>query len=493
VSRIDQVPTPPGAGLDPGRRVRRQGASLSLRGGDAEAPTMESLMDPATKSLGEALKITFRLLQLAIVVLVGLYVLSGGQTVNEAERGVRVVLGRVASSDLAPGFHLSWPEPIGELVKVQTGEQRRELTREFWPSMTESEETAIAGKEGVQSLASGGRDSLDPDADGHLLTADGNVAHARWTVTYRRRESDAAINLRNINPEFEDQIVAAMVRRAIVKAAASVTIDELLKNTPDASIRKPGARTVETIARDAAQEALDKVEAGIQIQQLTLNQRIPPRPVMTAFNQVQSAQSDASKSIEDARQQAQNTLLNVAGQGAEPILRAIDAYETALAAGDDAASRARLAEIDALLQNQTVAIGSEQVVPNTFGQVSRTVAEAREYRTTLVSRTKSEVSAFLAKREAFKANPLVMIEADWRGALTEFLRRDTVQEWVLPPADQMKGFVLMLNRDPAIAREQEQKRNESEAKKAEEARQLRQQQEWSRERFDANRTTEAQQ
>lgn len=481
---------PDDASRDP-RRSRRAGASVSLRDAGVEgAPTMEALMDPATKSLGDALKITFRLLQFSIVVLVALYVLSGGQSVNESERGVRVVLGKIVASDLPPGFHLSWPEPIGELVKVPTGEERREINKPFWPNITESEETAIAGKEGVQSLAAGGSDSLDPDADGHLLTADGNIVHARWTVTYRRREAEAAQNLKNIDPAFEDKIVLAMVRRAIVKAAASVTIDELLKNQTDPAIKRANPRAVETLARDAAQESLDAIEAGIQIQQLTLNQRIPPRRVMSAFNQVQSAQSDAKKAIEEAKQQARNTMLSVAGIGAEVIVKQIDRYEALLNEGKPAEAGAQLTAIDSLLNNQTTKIGEIEIVPTTFGHVSQLLSEAREYRSTLVNRTKSDVTAFNAKREAFRSNPLVMIESDWRSALQEFLRRDSVQTWVLPPSGQLSNIVLMLNRDPLIAREQEQKRNEREALKLEEDRKIRRQQEWAKDRFDM-RATEA--
>jgi len=68
-------------------------------------------MDAANQSLAEALKITFRLVQLGMVVLVLLFLGSALRMVQEGERGIRVVLGKVQNGDLGQGLPGPRPTP----------------------------------------------------------------------------------------------------------------------------------------------------------------------------------------------------------------------------------------------------------------------------------------------------------------------------------------------------------------------------------------------
>ena len=53
-------------------------------------------------TLRDALRISYRLLQGGIIVLVALYVFSGFQSIDETERGIRVLTGRIVKDDLRP-------------------------------------------------------------------------------------------------------------------------------------------------------------------------------------------------------------------------------------------------------------------------------------------------------------------------------------------------------------------------------------------------------
>lgn len=459
---------------DAGASARRRGGAASVtlrRRGDAGGPDGGPSLDPATKSLADALRITFRLLQAAMVVMLGLYLLSGFQSVKESERGIRLVMGRIAASDLPPGFQFSLPAPFGELVKVPTGLQTIDIDKQFFPRLSEAEEKMLVDKEkGVSALA-GGSDSLDPDADGQLLTADGNIAHARWSITYQR--IDASRSAANIDPDSERQIVTAAACRGIVSAAASLTIDDLLRKQVDTSQAKAGSSKVETMARQAAQDALDNLNSGIQINELSMTVVIPPRFTMASFDKVQGAQSDAAKTIENARTERADRLTQAAGEAAPLILDLIDRYEAELTrvqsgAGDPVRATAALDELDRVLQREEIIVDGQPFRPKVSGKVSQIVDDARQYRTTVVNNAKADVDLFTAKKALFDSNPLVMIHSDWTSAFTSVLARETVQAVYLP--EGLERRIIRINRDPMIVRDLEQKRLLRENEEAQKAR-----------------------
>jgi hypothetical protein len=86
----------------PGDDAPRRGASaqytVSASAG-AEA-AMRQAMDPANQSLGEALRLSYRVLQVAILVLVVVFLFSGFQQVQDGQTGVKTFFGRIVG---APG------------------------------------------------------------------------------------------------------------------------------------------------------------------------------------------------------------------------------------------------------------------------------------------------------------------------------------------------------------------------------------------------------
>ncbi len=473
-------PDGPGGGQSAPANPRRRGsASVTLRqrGESDGVQNVGPLIDPATKSLGDALRISYRLLQLSMVLLVGLYLLSGFQSIKESERGIRLLFGRVESRDLPSGFQFSFPAPIGELVKVQTGLQTQDLNREFFPRLSETEEKQMTDKDkGAQSLAEGGPDSLDPDADGQLLTADGNIVHARWTVDYQRTQ--AWLAAQNIDPEFERKIVTAAASQGIVHAAASLPIDDILKKQVESdSTQQVGRSKIELRAKEEAQLSLDRIESGITITQLAMTTVIPPRYVMKQFEEVQAAQSKRSTLVEQARTSRADTLTTMAGASAPIILTLIDTYERQLGLGERDKAVVTLGQIESVLKNEEVQIDGRVVKASTSGDVTATISNALQYRSSVVNDAQGEVAFFEAKRALFDSNPLVMIHGDWSEAFTKFMSGDTLQSIWLPPGTSRQ--TLELTRDPRIAADQEKTRNLKEATEFEAKRQAeRRRQQW---------------
>ena len=455
--------------LAPSQRRGRRG--VTLRGGaDSSAPTMADMMNPADKSLADALRMIYLVLLLAMGVIVIAYFLSGFKRVNESESGVRMVLGKISERDIPPGFAASFPEPIGELIRVQTGEQSLRLSKQFFPRLSENEEKMIAEKN-VQSLAEGGSNALDPDSDGALITGDGNLVHARVNVTYRRKNpSQTLLNIADDDGKgaIERDLVTAATRRGMVHAAARVSIDEFLRNQADSNRPDKDVRSVDRMAKDFAQDMLTKLNTGIEIQQLLVTDRIPPRMLIKDFNKVQSAQSTAAKEVSDAEQARKERLNQSAGESAPLLLAQIDEYDKLTRLGDQAGASKVLQTIHAIMMRENVEIGGVKITPDTFGKVSQLISDANRYRTEVVGKAQASANLFAAKKAAFTSNPDVMVSSEWTSALQAFLTRAGVQTMLVPPGAER--ITVQINRDPSERMRLAQEVMEKEAKAAQEKR-----------------------
>lgn len=411
------------------------------------APDDASLLDPAHQSLSEAIRITFRILQAAMVVLAVLFAFSGFQSVKEGEQGIRLLFGKVESARLDPGFRFSFPYPVGELVKVSTGAVNLSIDRAFWPFVEESSRSRPIDQLPRSS-------SLNPANDGSLLTADNSIAHTQWSVVYRREQPE--LYAQNIYTDDERRLIMAAVERGIVHAAAQVTIDDLLKqSTGDAG-------SVASRAKEIAQRMLTDTGSGIVIDQLALDQKMPPLFLRDRFNTVQAAAANANKQREQAETERQRVLNAKAGAAVDALLAGIDAYELAVDAGDAAGKTAALAKINALFEGRA---GAD--APRASGEVTALLNEARQYRADVVNRAQAEATSFRGKLELFESSPLVMVEREWKEALTRMMDRDTVQMMWLP--EGTSALELVINPDPDVMKELDMAQKRREALAAQEA------------------------
>ena len=412
-----------------------------------EGESVAAMMDPANKSLADALKITFRLLQLAMVVLLGLFVFSGLQPVREGESGLRLMFGRLEERDVAPGMRFALPAPVGEIVRVPTGNVEIEDATAFYPFA--SPEQRAQGAQGLPYSA-----ELDPSRDGSVLTGDQAVAHLILKIQYRR--SNPALYAENVlDTGTEGLLVLSAARRGMVRACAEVSIDDLL--------REQEAGAIAGRALTVAQATLDEASSGITIERINLVQRIPPRYLLDAFNKVQNAQSALEKTLEEART-AENQMLNsMAGLASRHLIDLIDQYDRAIdqratieaggaiEAGEMLEAGAILTNIDAMLEGRAVTLNGETLENLTSGQATAILQRAAVDRSRLVNGRQAALQMFLAKLEQYENNPSVMLQREWSSAMAVLLSRDFVQKYVAP----FEGgrLVLDINQDPNIIRE----------------------------------------
>lgn len=437
-------------------RGPRRPASVTLREQPGDQADMAAMMDPASKSLADALRICYRLLQGTMVVLAALFLLSGVKTVKTGEKGIRLLFGKPEAADLPPGPQFTLPEPLGELVKVGTGAQTARFDEDFWPAVSQG----ARGKP-VAEIRNEGKSRLDPAADGSLITADGNLAHARFSVLYRRE--NIMDNARSIVPEDEFWVVRAAVRRGAVVAAAAVTIDELRSGLSDEG-RKGAFVSMRQRTREAAQEILTKLGTGIVIDDLSVLEPTAPLFLIRDFELVQTAQSGAKEAIDRAGQDRVKRLARVAGGASDALLTLIDRYDRRLATGEVDKAEAVLAGIDTILDGKAYSgEGLEVPAGAVSGEAAQSLSAAREYRSSAVSRAAADATMFERKLEAFRQNPEVVMTGDWTQAFTTFVGRDNVEAHILPPGS---GPVqLSLNRDPELVRKMALKRQREAADK----------------------------
>lgn len=437
--------------LDPVGPSRGE-ASVTLRE-DQDAVESGVLLDSANRSALDALRIAYTIMSWIMVGLIVLFVLSGFQSVSQSERAVRLRFGKIENANLGAGFQFAYPPPIGELIKIPIGQQSLRIDDAFYPQLDERQR-----RQTIEELASrGGFQSYDPTKDGSIITADQNLAHAKWQVLYERSSPNDWLS--HIDPQQEEEIIRLSVERAVVRAMSEITVEDLIKQS--AGSEGSVARRAERFAQDA----LDKLNSGIQIVRLDMVDPGPPINLYNEFARVNSEQSNANAARDRAQQDARTALNQVAGGAATPLIQLIDRYERATDLGDVEAQQTLMSAIEAVVMGEAITVepiaeGEEPIVVSeglVSGEVTQLISDAETYRRRVRDRAQADLTRFLAKQEQYRTNRGVLISREWADAVKQFMGKDTVQAMFLPEGTDV--LELLLNRDPQILRDQEKIRN----------------------------------
>lgn len=423
-------------------------ASLTLRRDDLRAERLAS-MEAANRSLNEALRLTYRGLQVLMVALVGVFLLTGIQQVEESERGLRVTFGAITGGNLEPGAHFNLPRPMGEIVKVPISTETAEVDRTFVPSNFD-----IA--RGVAEQSNTTQRALNPERDGSLLTADLNLAHGFFTVRYT--VSDPASYAASVgDEETAKRLVRGVARHAMVRVAARTTIDDLLRRT-SAGIGGEES-TLERRVRDEVQASLDAIGTGLRAESVSVREVFPPLRVYKKFTEVNEVDARANREREEAEGERRQRLLGAAGTAWRVLVDLIDAYEAAIDRGDENEASAILADMDRVLSGELA--GSFALRGEVYEGI-RLSGEASQRLNTAQTAAQQAADEALARARTFEAalgqleaNGRVYLAREWAAAMGELLSRDDVQALFVPPGP----LELRLNDDPEVARERDVERN----------------------------------
>jgi membrane protease subunit HflK len=398
-------------------------------------------LDPAQQSLAEALRVSFAILKIAMVVLLIAYAFSGTFSVGSNEVALRLRFGDYVGDPghrvLERGTYLAAPFPIEQVVKVDTRPVTLALDKEFWFETTERESGMNRAQlQGQKALP------LHPLRDGSLITGDSSIVHAKWTITWRI--DDPVAYLTNVGSrDIAEKLVRLVAQQGIVQSVAQLAADDMLRGI---------------INRERAvglmQRRLDDMRTGVSIDQLALDKVSVPMRVAGSFDAVTSAESDRAGRIVAAQQERARVLGETAGEASGPILERVLEYEQAIERGERDLARLSQDALDAALTDLRVgdvAIG---------GDVARAINAAKTYRTQIVEQIASEAQAFGQLLPQYERNPRLVLAKLWEDARESILTGDVETFYTVP--GQLE---LQLNRDPELqkSRQKEQLRSRKRA------------------------------
>jgi membrane protease subunit HflK len=235
------------------------------------------------------------LLVLAAAVLVGS--MSSYYQVEPDEVGVVRRLGRfTGTTDPGPHFKI----PFG-IDRVQNVPVQRQLKMEFGFRTDRIGQETVYRDAGAELR----RESL-------MLTGDLNVAVVEWIVQYKIKDPFAFLfRVRNVEETLRSLSEAAM--RSVV---GDRSVNEVLTT---------GRQAVATQAKETLQALADRYDAGVDIQQLVLQDVNPPDPVKPSFNEVNQAIQEKERAINEAQAELNKAIPRARGE-AEQMIRAAEGY-----------------------------------------------------------------------------------------------------------------------------------------------------------------------
>ena len=159
--------------------------------------------DPGYDYLSGALKVSFAVLKVIMVVLVVLFLFSGVTKVGPGERAIVLWFGKISGVGearlLGPGLKLLLPYPIHEIVRIPVERKVNLAINSFWYYQKPGEEMSDAANE--KSYAP---PTLNPLTDGYCLVrgekqaqtavasegSDYNILHCKWVLTYQITDAE---------------------------------------------------------------------------------------------------------------------------------------------------------------------------------------------------------------------------------------------------------------------------------------------------------------
>lgn len=245
---------------------------------------------------------------IALVLLVGLWALTGFYRVEPGEQGVILRFGEwvnyggigpdgqpikdadgnTVEGPTGPGlhWHLPWPIETAETPNVQ---QVRQIDI------------------GFTNTASGRK--TDRPEESLMLTRDQNIIDIEFTVQWRvANPGQYLFNLRN--PEDT------------IKAVAESAMREIIGQTDIQPALTEAREEVASKSRILLQRVLDSYQAGVQITGLQLQDASAPAQVIDAFEDVQRAQQDRDRARNEAETYRNKVVPEARGEAAQLIQQA---------------------------------------------------------------------------------------------------------------------------------------------------------------------------
>ncbi len=394
------------------------------------------VLDPAQESLADALRVSFFLLKVVMLVIVVWYCFFSGMfNVDAQQVGVRLAFGGIVGDTardqvLMPGGpHYTWPYPFNEVILVSTKFRTLDLDQEFLFEISDANKNVDPHELAAKRRAG----PLNPEKDSYVVTGDANIVHLRWSITYSVGGelqgavfADKVVDwLSNIGDEHaERQIVRAVAERGAVHYAASRSADQL-----NEGINREQQSRIKTLI----QRSLDDLSSGLVVQNVTMVS-IVPSTVAEAFKKVSDAETDRASEITKAHKDRTQILNNAAGSAHDQLWALIVDYEKASEGGDDE----RTTALETKLKNAYLSLNTGESYGDMpiLGGAAEIINDAKAYSTQVVEEMRSEGKLFESKLQQYRKSPRFVIAREWQRAMAEILNTKAMI-FFIPPESRL--------------------------------------------------------
>jgi len=210
---------------------------------------------------------------LIAAVLVVLWAFQAVYTVQPDEVAVELRFGKPKPELSQPGLHFHW-----------------------WPL-----ETVETAKISEQLVDIGGGNT---SGNGLMLSGDQNIVNVQFSVAYQVSDPRAYL--------FDVSDPDGMLRQV-----AESAMREAVGRRPAQDIFRDDRQGIAASVREIIQSTLDGYKAGLNVNAVSIEDAAPPREVADAFDEVQRAEQDEDKFVEQANQYSNQKLGQARGEAAQ--------------------------------------------------------------------------------------------------------------------------------------------------------------------------------
>ncbi len=208
------------------------------------------------------------------LVLVAFWLFQSIYTVQPDELAVELRFGRPKPELSGPGLHFHW-WPVETVEKANTAEK-------------------------LINIGEGRGDK----SSGLMLSGDQNIVDVRFSVAYQ--VSDPKAYLFNVSDPDE-----------MVRQVAESAMREAVGRRPAQDIFRDDRQGIADTVRGTIQQTLDAYQAGLSVNAISIEDAAPPREVADAFDEVQRAEQDEDRFVEESNQYSNQKLGQARGEAAQ--------------------------------------------------------------------------------------------------------------------------------------------------------------------------------
>ncbi len=236
---------------------------------------------------------------IALVVLIGWGVLTSYYTVQPEGQAVVKRFGRVIAIK-PPGLHFKLPFGIDQQTFVPTA---RVLKHEFGFSTVRA---------APATSTTSYRKGADHQEVSLMLTGDLKVVDVEWVVQYRVEDPDEYLHrVRDVDKTIRDSSEAVMRR--------------IVGNSLGSDVLTVKRVQIAMAAKEELQQILDSFQMGITIGTVEMQDVTPPDPVKPAFNEVNQAEQERERMINEAEKRRNQMVPRASGE-AKQLIEAAEGY-----------------------------------------------------------------------------------------------------------------------------------------------------------------------